>query len=255
MGKGMSLSMTAADRASSTADSAVAVAAPVDATLSIAALLQLQNWMSPAFPIGAYTCSHGLESAIADGVVTDASTLGAWLRDILERGSAWNDAVILNETHAAVVRGRHDRLLELASLALALSAGDERYRESLLLGASFRRAAAAWIDERDPLAPFPDGCPLPVAVGALAATSVLPVVPVLACSLQSTVANLAWIATRLVPLGQSDTLALLAVFEPMLATLADRAAASTLDDLGGCAVLADIASLRHEHLDSRVCRT
>jgi len=239
------------DRVTASDERAIDVVAP---TLSLAGLLRLQNWMSPAFPIGAYTCSHGLESAIADGRVSDATTLRKWIVDVLGHGSGRNDAIVLGASHASVVDHDGGGLEDIAELSLALSAGAERRRESLSLGASFRRAVAPSSAGIDPLAGI-DECPLPVAIGALSATAALPPLPVLATALQSTAANLAWIATRLVPLGQSRTLTLLTALEPIVAGLAERAADSTLDDLGGCALLADIDSLRHERLVSRVCRT
>ena len=232
-----------------------------DAALPLSGLLLLQNWMSPAFPIGAYTCSHGLEAAIADGTIDDATALREWLVDVLVHGSGRNDAIVLAASHAAAAEGRTDTLNEINELALALSAGAERRRESVLLGTSFRRAAAPWRSDSATRSLPPwfererEEIALPVAIGALTARHGLPLLAVLATALQSTTANLAWIATRLVPLGQDDTLALLAGLEPVVARAAREAARSAREDLGGCAVLADIDSLRHEHLASRVCRT
>ena len=211
--------------------------------------------MSASFPTGAYTFSHGLESAIADGTVRDPDSVRGWLLAVLERGSGRNDAIVAAASHAAVTDDRAETLTEINARALALSAGAERYRESVTLGASFRRAAAPWLGGVDPLLPLRDRCALPVAVGALSALAGLPRLPLLAASLQSSVANLAWIAARLVPLGQSDTLAILASLELATERVAVEANAAKLDELGGCALLEDIDSLRHERLSSRVCRT
>ena len=231
--------------------------------LSLPALLRLQSWMSPAFPTGAYTFSHGLESAITDGAVSGADGVRDWVRAVIEHGSGRNDAIVTAACHAALTSGRADALADINALSLALSAGAERRRESVLLGASFRKAAAPWfappakcaVETRDPLSSLDGDCALPVAIGALTARAGLPLRPVLASALQSTAATLAWIAARLVPLGQSETLATIAALEPLVARLAEAAASSTLDDLGGCAVLADIDSLRHERQRSRVCRS
>ena len=48
------------------------------------------------------------------------------------------------------------------------------------------------------------------------------------------------------PIGQSDGLRVLAVLEPLIRTLAPRAASASLEDLGTCAIRSDIASMRHE---------
>ncbi|MFJ5487946.1 hypothetical protein ACIKTA_10135 [Hansschlegelia beijingensis] len=49
-----------------------------------AALLPLLVWLSPAFPVGGYAYSHGLEQAVEDGDVTDPASLEAWLDRGLE---------------------------------------------------------------------------------------------------------------------------------------------------------------------------
>ena len=188
-------------------------------------------------------------------MVGDAADAREWIGAVLEHGSGRNDAIALRASHAAVVDDRPEELAVVNELVLALAAGAERHRESVQLGASFRRAASAWLSDADPLAAVGEPCALPVAVGALSAHAALPALPVLAASLQANAANLVWIAARLVPLGQSDALAVIAALETSIERLAGEAHGSTLDDLGGCAVLADIASLRHERLRSRVCRT
>src|SRR5689334_11496461 len=49
--------------------------------------LPLLLWLSPAFPVGAFAYSHGLEWAVAAGDITDAASLGGWLRDLLDFGA------------------------------------------------------------------------------------------------------------------------------------------------------------------------
>lgn len=49
--------------------------------LELARLLQLT---SPILPIGGYSYSHGLESAIGQRIVTDTESLTRWMSDILE---------------------------------------------------------------------------------------------------------------------------------------------------------------------------
>ncbi|NJM84300.1 MAG: urease accessory protein UreF, partial [Tabrizicola sp.] len=58
-------------------------------------LLTLVQWLSPAFPTGAFACSHGLEWAVAAGEVRQAAEVQAWLADVLAHGSGWQDAVVL----------------------------------------------------------------------------------------------------------------------------------------------------------------
>src|SRR5690349_613344 len=63
-----------------------------------AALLRLMTWLSPAFPVGSFSYSHGLERAVHDGLVAGAGELQDWLEQLLEAGSAWNDAVLFAES-------------------------------------------------------------------------------------------------------------------------------------------------------------
>ena len=59
-----------------------------------AALQRLLAWLSPSFPVGAYTYSHGLEWAIEDGTVANAADLSAWLEEVLVHGGGRNDAIL-----------------------------------------------------------------------------------------------------------------------------------------------------------------
>lgn len=232
-------------------------------TLEYAALLKLQTWMSSSFPIGAYTCSHGIETAISDGRLHDVPSTHQWLQTILQHGSLWNDAILLSHAWHAVhdqhngIRTPNIRTLtELNQLSLALQAGAERHLETTQLGAAFLSAARAW-PETDTLNWHALGSELafPVIVGAAGALHDLPLAAVCASTLQSTLSNLAWIATRLLPLGQSDCLSIIVELEADITSVSKRATSATLDDLGSCALLCDLASLQHETLRSRVCQT
>ena len=52
-------------------------------------LLRLMTWLSPAFPVGAFGYSHGLETVIGDGVVADGEGLGAWVSGVVAFGAGW----------------------------------------------------------------------------------------------------------------------------------------------------------------------
>ena len=103
-------------------------------------LLQLLAFMSPAFPIGSFAYSHGLEWAIDDGVVTSADDVEAWIESLLTHGSGWNDAVLF----AAAFDANGETRKEIDELALALAASRERALETSDLGQSFAKAAAVF---------------------------------------------------------------------------------------------------------------
>ena len=56
---------------------------------------KIMAWLSPAYPIGAYSFSHGLEQAIESKTVSDKGSLFLWLCQILHFGSGRNDAILL----------------------------------------------------------------------------------------------------------------------------------------------------------------
>lgn len=227
---------------------------------SLNALLRLQTFLNASFPIGAFSCSHGMESAIQDGSLHDAASCQEWIDTIITSGSGWNDAVLLSHAYRLVSTSSAStdlaRLRQANELALALQACQERWYETTTLGSSFLAAAQAWpesalVDWHN----LGDELALPVVIGILGALHNLPGHLLIASALQSSASNLVWIATRLVPLGQSQSLSIIASLESSCACVADKALQCTLDDLGSCALLADMAAMQHETLHSRVCRT
>jgi len=215
-----------------------------------AALLRLMTWMSPGFPVGAFTYSHGLEWAVENGDVSDAATLRDWLTDVLRFGAGRNDAILA----AAGWRVERDDLEELIALALALNPSEERLLETEAQGRAFVRAArAGWpeIADLDMLA----AAPYPVAVGAVSRRCGVGLSSMLPAFLHGLFSNLVSAGVRLIPLGQSDGVRLLAGLEMPLSALAEEAASLTLDDLGGFAPLIDIASMKHETQYTRLFRS
>ena len=211
-----------------------------------ARLLRLLTWLSPAFPTGAFGFSHGLETAIRDDAVTDVRTLTGWIAALLEHGSAWSDAVLVKAAWVAVTHEDHVALDEVAELAEALAPSVERRRETMSQGEAFLTAVAAWSPPPILRAPYP------VALGAAAGAAGVPLEPALTAWLHAFSANLVSVAVRAVPLGQSDALQVLAALEPVILRTANRAAASTLDDLGSASIASDVASMRHETLNGRL---
>lgn len=214
-------------------------------------LLRLFAWASPAFPTGAFAYSNGLERAIYDRQVADHGSLQAWLKDLLTIGSAWNDAILFTESWRH--NGDRDGLQETAALAEALAGSAERRLETMRQGSAFLEAARAWpnpVCDR-----LPADCPLPVAAGAVAGAHGAALRPALAVYLQAFVSNQIQAALRLMPLGQQGGVEILAAMEPVVGEVAHRAAESTLDDLGGAAIGAEIAAMKHETQSSRLFRS
>lgn len=208
------------------------------------ALLTLVQWLSPAFPTGAFAYSHGLERGIAAGDVTDAASFEQWLRNILHYGAGWQDAVLLSHALAP------DADLEaLDALARALAPSAERLQESAEQGAALARMISGLTGRSLPPRM------LPVALGEAASALGLPQGQIAQFYLQNFAGNLTTIATRHVPLGQTEGQAVLAKLLPEIELLGTWAALASLDDLGSCALAADLAAFQHETQDVRIFRT
>lgn len=216
------------------------------------ALLTLSAWLSPAYPVGGYTYSHGLEWAIEAGDVASLATLTAWLEDCLRLGAGRSDAILLAAAWRAESAAAAERLAEIAELASALTPSVERRLETMAQGAAFLRATRAVWPEA---ASLPAEAAYPVAVGAAAARLGVPLDATALLFLQAFAANLISAAVRLIPLGQTDGQRALAALAPTLRSVAEEALAADLDALGGCVFRADIASMKHETQYTRLFRS
>jgi urease accessory protein len=209
------------------------------------ALLTLAQWLSPAYPTGAFAWSHGLEAAVAAGLVADAAELGAWISDLITWGSGRSDAILLG----AAYRAEGTTLSEVADLALALAPSSERRAETREQGAAFAAVTrTVWgLD-------LPD-MPLPVVVGRAASLAKLPLCPAVQLYLQSLASAQVQAALRLMPLGQTAGQVVLRRLSPLCARAAEESLSLTIEEIGGCAFGIDLASMRHETLSPRIFRS
>ena len=210
----------------------------------------LLTWLSSAFPTGSYAYSHGLEWAVEAGDVRDAASAASWLTDVLNHGPSWSDAILLRHAHRCRTPAG---LAAVASLAAASQPSAERHLETLSQGTAFALAAQVW--GAPLLAAQPGQVAYPVALGVLAAAHAVPEDDAALGLLHAFAANLVSAAVRLVPLGQTAGLRILAGLAPTLAAIAASTAEATLDDIGSACFRSDIASMRHETQYTRLFRT
>lgn len=205
-------------------------------------LLILTQWLSPAYPTGAFAWSHGLEAAVAAGWVRDAATLEGWLADILTDGSGRMDAVFI----ALAFNSKADELATLDQSARAYAPSAERLREAERQGAAFASVTrAVWgLDLPDMI--------LPVALGRATRMMDLPRQAVTALYLQAFMSNLVAAAQRLMPLGQTEAQRVLARLTPLCATIAQDTATACEAELYSNCFLSDIAAMRHETQQPRI---
>ena len=209
-------------------------------------ILTLNQWFSPAFPVGAFAYSHGLEWAIEAGDVQNLATTSEWIETVLRHGTGWNDAVLL----AAAFRADDIATLErVDATCRALASSRERVQETDLQGAAFCAALnSIWNADLN-------GLSYPVAVGRAARLEGLPLELTAQFYLQALMSNLASVAMRLVPLGQTDGQMVIRDLTPLCCEIAQKAVLADLDDLSATAFLSDIAAMKHETQYSRIFRT
>ena len=226
--------------------------------VSSAALYRLMAWLSPAYPVGAFSYSTGLEWAVEAGDIKDAGSLRRWLAVVIGEGGGFCDAVFFVHAYRSMADTDDRALRTVSELAAAFAPSKERHLETTAQGAAFIEASrAAWpCAALDRLRSAWDGpVAYPVAVGVTAFGHGVALESALHAFLHAVTANLISAGVRLVPLGQSDGQRVLAALEPVVAATALRALTTALDDVGSAALRADLASLHHETQYTRLFRS
>lgn len=222
-------------------------------------LLRLMTWLSPAFPVGGFSYSHGLERAVEAGLVHDRASLSVWLETILRFGAGRTDAALLLEA----MRGHADdaRLDRVVELADCLRPSAELALEASAQGTAFLTTVAAvwpdpWLDGWKSRLKAQGRQPVhAVAVGVVAARAGIAPADAVAAFLHAFAANLVSAAVRLVPLGQTDGMRALAALEPVAADCAAQALTRPFDQLGAATAMVDWCSLTHETQYTRLFRS
>jgi urease accessory protein len=223
-----------------------------------ATLYRLMTWLSPSFPVGAFSYSSGIEWAVETGDISDAASLRDWLAAMLADGPGFCDGVFLTHAHRAASLRDEGGLREIAELAAALVPSRERQLETSAQGRAFVDIArAAWnCDGLEQLIASCDGAIVyPVAIGLVSAAHALPLAPTLHAFFHALASNWISAGARLIPLGQTDSQRVLAALEAIVVATAGRALDASLEDIGSATFRADIASMRHETQYTRLFRS
>jgi len=233
----------------------------IDRTMSSSdGAARLLTWLSPAFPVGAFSYSHGLEYAVEAGLVNGRATLIAWIEGIVRYGAGRLDGMLLLAAHRAATESDSEGLKQIAELASATRGSAELALESTAQGAAFLKAiGTGW--------PHLAASPLlrviahttrlsyPVAVGTTAAVAGIAETTVLQAYLTAFCGNLVSAALRLAPIGQSDGIAALALLEPTVSRQVERLRAAPFDTLGVASLMVDWCSMKHETQETRLFRS
>ncbi|GAA0586462.1 urease accessory UreF family protein [Craurococcus roseus] len=227
-------------------------------TIEPAALHRLLAWLSPAYPVGGFSYSHGLEAAVEEGSVRDRAGLVAYVSAVLRAGAGRVDGALLAAAWRAAEAGDDAALDGAAELGAAWRGTAETALESLQQGAAFAAVTeAAWPEARFAAFAARRGRRLPAAVafGAAAGFHAVPLRPALAGWLGAFAANLVSAGVRLVPLGQTDGQVATAALLPVVEEATDAAFAADPDRLGTAAPVLDLLSMRHETQYTRLFRS
>lgn len=222
----------------------------------ISNLYPLMTWLSPSFPVGAYSFSHGLENAVEAGLISDFDSAARWISDLLTLGDGHADLVFL--AHAWAAGDDEQALQEVHELALAFQPSKEICLESTAQGNSFLRTAAdTWPCEIIEVLQRIAGETVvyPVALGAVARAHAVDQDVTLEAYGHAFIANLVSAAVRLVPLGQTDGQRITASLQATVSSEAIRAAATPLQHVSSSCLMADITSMQHEVQYTRLFRS
>jgi urease accessory protein len=226
--------------------------------LSAAALYRLMTWLSPAYPVGGFAYSGGIEWAVEARDITSLDSLLRWLGALLSDGAGLNDSIFFAHAYRAAESGDDRALTDVAELAAAFVPSRERHLETTTLGRAFIDVtSAAWpcatIDKLERLRLGPIA--YPIAAGVACAGHNIPLAPALYAFLAAVTANWVSAAVRLIPLGHTDSQRALHSLESLVSATAERALIASLDDLGSATFRADLASAQHETQYTRLFRS
>jgi urease accessory protein len=216
------------------------------------------SWFSASYPVGAFSYSSGIEWAVETGDISDAATLQSWLAVMIGEGGGFCDASFFVHAYRAAANGDAVLLREVAELAVAFAPSKERHLETTGQGGAFLAVTrTAWPSPmlEQLIALAGDGVALPVAAAVACAGHGVALHPALQCYVGAFAANLISAGVRLIPLGQSDGQRILAALEGIVAETVARALETPLDEIGGAAMRADLASMHHETQYTRLFRS
>jgi len=225
------------------------------------ALLRLQSWLSPAFPTGAYSYSHGLEWAVEAEHICDRKSLVDWLEADLCHGSGRNEAIFFSAAWRCAIEDDRAKLFEIAELAsvfrgtseFALESSQQAAAGLAMLRQVWPDRVLDWLSES--ICERHVQAALAVVLGVCSAMQGIPASLALPAFLQSYVANLVTAGVRLIPLGQTDGQLAVAELEKAVLAASAQAEKSSIDDLGSAAFMVDLASMAHETQYTRLFRS
>jgi urease accessory protein len=214
---------------------------------SLARFLQFGDSM---FPIGGFSFSCGLESAVQTGVVNDRTTLHAFARTALEQ-AARGDGIALIAAHRAAVAADVEALIAIDRQAFARKPSDEARTMSTRMGRKFTEIGVEVIGApliRTWLARIVEGVTpgcYPIALAVNFAAQGLSAREAFLVHHYGVATAILGAALRLMRLSHVDTQAILYDLNAGVDAAYETAAAARLSDMAGFAPLSDILAAVH----------
>jgi urease accessory protein len=228
---------------------------PAVEPLASPGLYRLLAWLSPSFPTGAFSYSHGLESAVASGGVHDRVSLEAWIATVVTQGNGRIDADILRQAYRAAATADLRALDAVNRRGLAFRSTPELALEATQQGRAFLDTCrAAWPEPFIEDWTVDEVCHSAV-FGAIAARAGIALADALVGYLQAFAANLVSAGLRLGIIGQTDGQRILCALEPIVGGAAAAALTRGAADFGAATFAVDLASIAHESQYSRLFRS
>jgi urease accessory protein len=225
---------------------------PTPASPGRLAFLRLLQLASPALPVGAFAYSQGLEPAVSAGLVHDQASAGVWLLGLLAGPLAHLDLPVFARLHRAHTAGDRFGVARWNAFLLASRATSELQAEDRQLGAAFARVLAT-------LDVPPDAGAVPATLAGQFARATVHY----GVDLHTALETFAFMwaeaqtsaAVRLVPLGQSAGVRVLARTGAAIPAAVEQALLLGDDELGGAAPGLALLSTAHETQYSRLFRS
>ncbi|WP_445372877.1 urease accessory protein UreF [Methylomonas sp. HW2-6] len=218
-------------------------------------LLRLLQLVSPSLPIGMYSYSQGLETAVQDGWVTNAEQTGDWLRGLLHNALGKVDAPLLARLYDAWQAGDMQAVEHWSQTLNAYRETAELRAEDKQTGQALARLlvnlempeAQAWQKRPD--------ATLATLFGLAAVRWQIDKADTVSGYLWGWLENQVLGAIKLVPLGQVAGQQLLQRLAGELPALVGQTLIMTDDQIGGSCFGLALASSRHEMQYSRLFRS
>ncbi len=221
--------------------------------MNATALLHLLQFASPALPIGGYSYSQGLETAIDDGSVKDADSARAWIAGYLHEVMALWDAPVLWRLMKAFAAADEVEIALWSERFIASRDCAELRAESIQMGYSLSRLLSE-LGVAD-VSKLGAEVALPTAFACAVDALGIDHREALLASLFSWAENQVLVCVKSIPLGQVAGQRLLLSLAPELETAAARASELTDDALSNWSPGLSILSMRHETQNGRIYRS